>query len=81
MHGAKGGDREGYIERVRDREGKRERDGEWKLERDTHNLEGKHPNWMNFWDLQWTLRSYFLKGNICIFIILAFIKFCIKIGS
>ena len=32
LHGAKGGDREGYIERVRDREGKRERDGDWKIE-------------------------------------------------
>ena len=29
LHGAKEGGREGYIERVREREGNRERDGEW----------------------------------------------------
>ena len=37
MHRAKEGDREGYIERVREREGKRERYRGW--ERDPHNLE------------------------------------------
>ena len=29
MQGAKEGGREGYIERVKEREGNRERDGEW----------------------------------------------------
>ena len=37
MHGAKEGGREGYLERVREREGKREQDGE--RERNPHNLE------------------------------------------
>ena len=33
MHGAKGGGREGYRERVREIEGNRERDGEWEKEK------------------------------------------------
>ena len=41
MHGAKEGGSEGYIERVREIEGNRERDGEWE-ERNAHNLGGKH---------------------------------------
>ena len=39
MHRAKEGDREGYKERVREREGKRERYGEW--ENVPNNLEGE----------------------------------------
>ena len=35
MHGPKEGGREGYRERVREIEGNRERDGEWK-KRNTH---------------------------------------------
>ena len=45
MHGAKAGGRKGYRERVREREWKIERDGEWERkierERDTHNLKGE----------------------------------------
>ena len=35
MHGAKEGCREVYIERVREREGNRERDGEWEKDKYT----------------------------------------------
>ena len=77
---SKGGDREEYRERVREREGKR-----WRVrkkgrerERDPQKLEGEAStdhligeglgwNWMNFCDHQWPLRSYLLKWNIYVF--------------
>ena len=38
MHGAKEGGREGYWEWVREREGNRERDGEWKMKREIYTI-------------------------------------------
>ena len=79
MYGAKEGGREGYRERVRERE-EGERDGEWEKstqaeEREASNWGrvGLSLNWMNFCDIQWPLRSYLFKWNICVFIILVFI--------
>ena len=83
VHGAKEGGREGYSERVREREGKRERDGEW--DKSTQFGEGSIIGPSNrgrvgltlkldklLW-IQWPLRSYLYKWNICVFMILVFI--------
>ena len=38
MHGAKEGGRLAYREKVREREGNRERDGEWEKKREIHTI-------------------------------------------
>ena len=43
LHGAKEGGREGYIERVREREGKREQDGEKSTQAEEREASTDHP--------------------------------------
>ena len=65
MHGAKEGGRVGYIEREREREGNRERDGEWeKREKYTQfwmegpSIRGRVGLTLKFDELLWTSMTF-----------------------